>query len=106
MGNKKELKAYINRLAEAEKRDHRKINKKLDLYHMQEEAPGSIFWHPKGWSSLQAIEEYMRGKQRAQGYQEIKTPQIVDMSLWEKSGHADKFGDDMFSLQTDDALMR
>ena len=100
--NKKELKAYINRLAEAEKRDHRKINKKLDLYHMQEEAPGSIFWHPKGWSVYSAIEEYMRGKQRAQGYQEIKTPQIVDMSLWEKSGHADKFGDDMFSLQTDD----
>ena len=100
--NKKELKAYINRLAEAEKRDHRKINKKLDLYHMQEEAPGSIFWHPKGWSIYSAIEEYMRGKQRQQGYQEIKTPQIVDMSLWEKSGHADKFGDDMFSLQTDD----
>ncbi|MGY8849216.1 MAG: TGS domain-containing protein, partial [Pseudomonadales bacterium] len=99
--NKKELKAYINRLAEAEKRDHRKINKKLDLYHMQEEAPGSIFWHPKGWSVYGAIEEYMRGKQRAQGYQEIKTPQIVDMSLWEKSGHADKFGDDMFSLQTE-----
>jgi len=100
--NKKELKAYINRLAEAEKRDHRKINKKLDLYHMQEEAPGSIFWHPKGWSVYSAIEEYMRGKQRAQGNQEIKTPQIVDMSLWEKSGHADKFGDDMFSLQTED----
>ena len=100
--NKKELKAYINRLAEAEKRDHRKINKKLDLYHMQEEAPGSIFWHPKGWSVYSAIEEYMRNKQREQGYQEIKTPQIVDMSLWEKSGHADKFGDDMFSLQTDD----
>jgi len=100
--NKKELKAYINRLAEAEKRDHRKINKKLDLYHMQEEAPGSIFWHPKGWSVYSAIEEYMRGKQRAQGYQEIKTPQIVDMSLWKKSGHADKFGDDMFSLQTED----
>jgi len=100
--NKKELKAYINRLAEAEKRDHRKINKKLDLYHMQEEAPGSIFWHPKGWSVYSAIEGYMRNKQREQGYQEIKTPQIVDMSLWEKSGHADKFGDDMFSLQTED----
>ncbi|MBT6114869.1 MAG: TGS domain-containing protein, partial [Porticoccaceae bacterium] len=66
--NKKELKAYINRLAEAEKRDHRKINKKLDLYHMQEEAPGSIFWHPKGWSVYSAIEEYMRNKQREQGY--------------------------------------
>jgi threonyl-tRNA synthetase len=100
--NKKELNAYINRLAEAEKRDHRKINKKLDFFHMQEEAPGSVFWHPKGWSVYNTIESYMRGKQREQGYQEIKTPQIVDFSLWEKSGHADKFGDDMFSLQTDD----
>jgi len=100
--NKKELNAYINRLAEAEKRDHRKINKKLDFFHMQEEAPGSVFWHPKGWSVYNTIESYMRGKQREQGYQEIKTPQIVDFSLWERSGHADKFGDDMFSLQTDD----
>jgi len=100
--NKKELNAYVNRLAEAEKRDHRKINKKLDFFHMQEEAPGSVFWHPKGWSVYNTIESYMRGKQREQGYQEIKTPQIVDFSLWEKSGHADKFGDDMFSLQTDD----
>jgi threonyl-tRNA synthetase len=98
----KELKAYINRIAEAEKRDHRKINKKLDLFHMQEEAPGSIFWHPKGWSIYNTIESYMRGRQREQGYQEIKTPQIVDFSLWEKSGHADKFGDDMFTLQTED----
>ena len=94
--NKKELKGYINRLAEAEKRDHRKINKKLDLYHMQEEAQGSIFWHPKGWSIYNTIEKFMREKQVEQGYQEIKTPQIVDFSLWEKSGHADKFGDDMF----------
>jgi threonyl-tRNA synthetase len=100
--NKKELKAYINRLAEAEKRDHRKINKKLDFFHMQEEAPGSVFWHPKGWSVYNTIESYMRVKQREQGYQEIKTPQIVDFSLWQKSGHADKFGDDMFSLQTED----
>ena len=100
--NKKQLKAYINRLAEAEKRDHRKINKKLDFYHMQEEAPGSIFWHPKGWSVYNTIESYMRNKQREQGYQEIKTPQIVDFSLWEKSGHADKFGDDMFTVATED----
>ena len=91
--NKKELKAYINRLAEAEKRDHRKIGKKLDLYHMQEEAPGSIFWHQKGWSIYKAIEDFMRNKQIERGYQEIKTPQVVDFSLWEKSGHADKFGD-------------
>ena len=100
--NKKDLKAHINKLAEAEKRDHRKINKKLNLYHMQEEAQGSIFWHPKGWSIYNTIEKYMREKQREQGYQEIKTPQIVDFSLWEKSGHADKFSDDMFTLATDD----
>ena len=100
--NKKELKAYINRLAEAEKRDHRKINKKLGLYHMQEEAPGSIFWHQKGWSIYKTIEEFMRGKQIDQGYQEIKKPQVVDFSLWEKSGHADKFGDDMFTVTTED----
>jgi threonyl-tRNA synthetase len=100
--NKKELKAYINRLAEAEKRDHRKIGKKLDLYHMQEEAPGSIFWHHKGWSIYKAIEDFMRNKQIERGYQEIKTPQVVDFSLWEKSGHADKFGDDMFTVTTED----
>jgi len=100
--NKKDLKAYINRLAEAEKRDHRKIGKKLDLFHLQEEAPGSIFWHQKGWSIYSAIEQFMRSKQREHGYQEIKTPQIVDYSLWQKSGHADKFGDDMFSLDTED----
>ena len=100
--NKKELKAHINRIAEAEKRDHRKINKKLGLYHMQEEAQGSIFWHPKGWSIYNTIEKFMREKQVEQGYQEIKTPQIVDFSLWEKSGHADKFADDMFTLSTDD----
>ena len=100
--NKKELKAYINRLAEAEKRDHRKIGKKLDLYHMQEEAPGSIFWHQKGWSIYKTIEGFMRDKQIEQGYQEIKTQQVVDFSLWEKSGHADKFGDDMFTVSTED----
>ncbi|MDG2018973.1 MAG: threonine--tRNA ligase [Porticoccaceae bacterium] len=100
--NKKELKAYINRLAEAEKRDHRKIGKKLDLFHMQEEAPGSVFWHPKGWAIYNSIQDYMRQQQVQQGYKEIKTPQLVDFSLWEKSGHADKFGDDMFSVSTDD----
>ena len=78
--HKKELKGYVNRLAEAEKRDHRKIGKKLDLYHMQEEAPGAIFWHPKGWSIYQTIEQYMRTKQIENGYQEIKTPQLVIVS--------------------------
>jgi len=100
--NKKELKAYINRLAEAEKRDHRKIGKKLDLFHMQEEAPGSVFWHAKGWAIYSSIQEFMRQKQVDHDYQEIKTPQVVDYSLWEKSGHADKFGDDMFSISTED----
>jgi len=100
--NKKELNAYITRLAEAEKRDHRKVNKKLDLFHMQEEAPGSVFWHPKGWTVYNTIEQFMRKKQREQGYQEIKPPQIVDFSLWQRSGHADKFGDDMFTLHTED----
>ena len=101
-GNKKELKAYINRMAEAEKRDHRKIGKKLDLFHMQEEATGSVFWHPKGWAIYNGIMDYMRQKQTANGYTEIRTPQVVDYSLWEKSGHADKFGDDMFSIASED----
>jgi threonyl-tRNA synthetase len=100
--NKKQLKQYLTRIAEAEKRDHRKIGKKLDLFHTQEEAPGMVFWHPAGWSIYQTIEQYMRNAQQAQGYQEIKTPQLVDMSLWERSGHADKFGDDMFLLKTED----
>ncbi|TXS96208.1 threonine--tRNA ligase [Parahaliea maris] len=100
--NKKELKAYLNRIAEAEKRDHRKIGKKLDLFHIQEEAPGMVFWHPAGWTIYQAVEQYMREAQRAEGYEEIKTPQLVDISLWQRSGHADKFGNDMFMLETED----
>ena len=100
--NKKELKAYINRMAEAEKRDHRKIGKKLDLFHMQEEATGSVFWHPKGWAIYNGIMDYMRQKQVQHGYTEIRTPQVVDYSLWEKSGHADKFGDDMFSISSEE----
>jgi threonyl-tRNA synthetase len=100
--NKKQLKQYLNRIAEAEKRDHRKIAKKLDLFHTQEEAPGMVFWHPAGWSIYQTIEQYMRQAQRENDYEEIKTPQLVDMSLWEKSGHADKFGDDMFVLKADE----
>jgi threonyl-tRNA synthetase len=100
--NKKELKQYLHRIAEAEKRDHRKIGKKLNLFHTQEEAPGMVFWHPRGWSIYLAIEQYVRKRQRERGYQEINTPQIVDLSLWEKSGHADKFSDDMFLLEADD----
>jgi threonyl-tRNA synthetase len=96
--NKKQLKQYLHRIEEAEKRDHRKIGKKLNLFHTQEEAPGMVFWHPAGWSIYQTIEQYMRERQLEHGYQEIRTPQLVDLSLWEKSGHADKFGDDMFML--------
>ncbi len=100
--NKKQLKQYMTRMEEAEKRDHRKIAKKLNLFHTQEEAPGMVFWHPAGWSIYQTIEQYMRQQQVARGYCEIKTPQLVDLSLWEKSGHADKFGDDMFMLHVDE----
>ncbi|MGI9294991.1 MAG: threonine--tRNA ligase [Pseudomonadales bacterium] len=100
--DKKALKAYLTRVQEAEKRDHRKIGKKLSLFHTQEEAPGMVFWHPHGWTMYQVIEQYMREQQRARGYQEINTPQVVDFSLWERSGHADKFGDDMFSLQSEE----
>ena len=99
--DKKALKQYLFRLEEAEKRDHRKLGKKFDLFHTQEEAPGMVFWHPKGWKIWQTIEQYIREVQVEHGYQEIKTPQLVDMSLWEASGHADKFGDGMFSVQTD-----
>ncbi|MEK9928375.1 MAG: threonine--tRNA ligase [Halieaceae bacterium] len=101
-GNKKELKAYLNRIAEAEKRDHRKIAKKLDLFHTQEEAPGMVFWHPAGWTIYQTIERYMREKQLQYGYQEIKTPQVVDISLWQRSGHADKFASGMFTLEAEE----
>lgn len=100
--DKKALKTHLNNIAEAEKRDHRKIGKKLDLFHVQEEAPGMVFWHPRGWAIYQAVEQYMRKRQVEDGYQEIRTPQIVDYSLWERSGHADKFGDNMFNVETDD----
>ena len=102
--DKKSLKQYLHMLEEAEKRDHRKLGKKHDLFHTQEEAPGMVFWHPKGWQIYQIIEQYMRDVQNQHGYQEIKTPQVVDMSLWERSGHADKFADDMFSVQTENRL--
>jgi len=95
--NKKELKAYLYRLEEAEKRDHRKLGKQLDLFHVQEEAPGMIFWHDKGWSIYLQIQDYIRRLLHQHGYQEVHTPQLVDRSLWEKSGHWDKFGKEMFS---------
>ena len=97
----KDLKSYLNRLEEAEKRDHRKIGKKLSLFHAQEESPGMIFWHPKGWSIYQTLEQYIRQTISKYGYKEINTPQIVDRSLWEKSGHWDKFKDDMFTTNSE-----
>jgi len=99
--NKKELKAYLFRLAEAEKRDHRKLGKQLGLFHMQEEAPGMVFWHDKGWIIYQEVEQYIRKVLRKHNYQEVRTPQLVDRSLWEKSGHWDKFGDMMFTTSSE-----
>jgi threonyl-tRNA synthetase len=96
-----ELETYLHRLEEAEKRDHRKIAKTLDLYHMQEEAPGMVFWHDNGWIIYQTIEQYIRQLLRQQGYQEVRTPQILDLSLWEKSGHKDKFLKEMFITESE-----
>ena len=103
-GDKKALEQYLQRLEEAEKRDHRKIGKKLSLFHFQEEAPGMVFWHPRGWAIYQVIQSYMQDLQRANGYLEIRTPQLVDYSLWEKSGHADKFSEQMFSVESENRL--
>ncbi|ARU58269.1 MAG: threonine--tRNA ligase [Pseudomonadales bacterium] len=99
--NKKELKAYIHRLEEAEKRDHRKIAKKLNLFHTQEEAPGMVFWHPDGWTIYKVLENYMRNILNRNGYQEVHTPQVVDRTLWEKSGHWDKFSEMMFTTHSE-----
>lgn len=103
-GSKKDLSLYLQRLEEAEKRDHRKLGKQLQLFHFQEEAPGMPFWHPKGWMLYQTIQDYMQEKQRAHDYQEIRTPQLVDYSLWEKSGHAAKFSEEMFSVESESRM--
>ena len=100
-GDKKELQAYLHRLEEAEKRDHRKLAKTLDLFHSQEEAPGMVFWHEKGWVIYQQVEQYIREKLRVSGYGEVKTPQVVDRSLWERSGHWEKFGDMIFTTHSE-----
>ena len=100
-GSKQDLKDYLHRLEEAEKRDHRKIGKRLDLFHTQEEAPGMVFWHPNGWTLYQVLEQYMRRVQRQHGYLEIKTPQVVDRVLWEKSGHWANYGDLMFTTESE-----
>lgn len=102
--DKKSLDAYLHRLEEAEKRDHRKLAKKFDLFHQQEEAPGMIFWHSKGWAIYQVIEQYIRSHFTAWGYQEVRTPQILDRTLWEKSGHWDKFKEEMFITESEKRL--
>lgn len=98
---KEDLEGYLHILEEAEKRDHRKLGKALDLFHMQEEAPGLVFWHPKGWAIWQQVEQYMRGVYRDSGYQEVKGPQILDRSLWEKTGHWDNYRDNMFVTESE-----
>jgi threonyl-tRNA synthetase len=100
--SKKELEEYLHRLEEAEKRDHRKLGKEMDLFHFREESPGAVFWHEKGWALFQRLIEYMRMKQRLAGYKEINTPEILDRSLWEKSGHWEKFGEHMYTSETPD----
>ena len=99
--NKKDLEDYLYRLEEAEKRDHRKIGKVQDLFHTQEEAPGMIFWHPKGWTLYQIIVQYMSQVYKDNGYLEVHTPEVLDRTLWEKSGHWDKFGDSMFTTHSE-----
>lgn len=98
----KELKAYLNRLEEAEKRDHRRLGREMDLFHFQEEAPGSVFWHEKGWRLFQTLIAYMRRRQEENEYKEVNSPDMMDQSLWEKSGHWEKFGEHMFTTQTPD----
>ena len=100
--DKKQLDEYLHRLEEAEKRDHRRIGRELDLFHLQEEAPGAVFWHPKGWAVFQSLIAYMRARQLPAGYQEVNAPELMDVSLWEQSGHLEKFGENMFLTKTPD----
>ncbi len=99
--SKADLDAYLHRIEEAEKRDHRKLGKQLDLFHLQDEAPGMVFWHPKGWAIWQQVEQFMRGVYRESGYLEVRCPQILDRSLWEKSGHWQNFKDNMFTTESE-----
>jgi threonyl-tRNA synthetase len=100
--SKKELEEYLHRLEEAEKRDHRKLGKEMDLFHFREESPGAVFWHEKGWTLFQRLIDYMRMKQRLAGYKEINTPELLDRTLWEKSGHWEKFSEHMYTSETPD----
>jgi len=99
--SKEDLQNYLTQLEEAEKRDHRKLGRELDLFHIDEHAPGLVFWHPKGWSVWQKVEQYMRAVYQDNGYQEVKGPQIIDKSLWEKTGHWDKYRDNMFTTESE-----
>ena len=99
--NKEELEAYLFQLEEAEKRDHRKLGKQLDFYHMQDDAPGMVFWHPRGWVIWQEVEQYMRAKFKEYDYQEVRTPTVLDKTLWEKSGHWQNYRDNMFTTQSE-----
>jgi len=103
--NEKELKAHLEQIAEAERRDHRKLGKELELFHMQEEAPGQVFWHDKGYTLYKIVENYIRNKIKNNGYQEVKTPFLADISLWKKSGHADKYAENMFLIVDEHKLM-
>ena len=103
--NEKDLKAYLTRLEEAEKRDHRRVGRELDLFHTQEEAVGSVFWHPKGWTLWRAIEQYMRGRLADAGYVEVRTPQLIDRSLWEKSGHWENYAPNMFIAESEERTL-
>ncbi|MGH1480124.1 MAG: threonine--tRNA ligase [Geminicoccales bacterium] len=103
--DKKQLDAYIHRLEEAEKRDHRKLGKQLGLFHLQEEAAGAVFWHPKGWVLYREVENYMRRRLDASGYQEVKTPEMYDRVFWEQSGHWEKFRENMFTLETENKTL-
>ena len=98
---KEDQDAYLHRLEEAEKRDHRKLGRALDLFHMQDEAPGMVFWHPKGWTIWQQVEQYMRRVYRETGFQEVRCPQILDVSLWQRSGHWDNFRENMFFTESE-----
>jgi threonyl-tRNA synthetase len=100
--SQKDLDAYLKRLEEAEKRDHRKLGKEMDLFHFREESPGSVFWHEKGWALFQKLINYMRSRQNAAGYKEVNTPEILDRQLWEKSGHWEKYGENMYTSETPD----
>jgi threonyl-tRNA synthetase len=103
--DEKSLKAYLTRLEEAEKRDHRRVGRELGLFHTQEEAVGSVFWHPKGWTLWRTIEQYMRGRLAAEDYVEVRTPQLIDRSLWEKSGHWENYAPNMFIAKSEERVL-